>query len=258
MLLKALEVSINIRPHLFSLLSSTRSLTACIAASTPDQTPAHNWLDPQITSASDRIAKHMVLLIILRRVSPIPIGLIPEDLFKAISRLESKALNIFHGIMVFASWRESPATASLRHSLWAQNRSKMSCQWGALQPPGPDPPWIECAILWMWAPVISTTSRRGIGCHTLAMRWNMYGVEVDVWTSVLAILIFVFLTFAVFHFNQVCWQQYSILGPICNVEGQHHMWWWSLLGDQCYVLEHKLKSWKVGAGSTRTNKAKGA
>ena len=102
MLLKAFEASINNNPQSPTLLSSKRSLTACIAPSMPNQMPAHNWSDPQITLASDRVTRHIVLLMILRRVSPMPIGLIPGDLSVAISQLETNALIVSHGMMLFS------------------------------------------------------------------------------------------------------------------------------------------------------------
>ena len=90
-----------------------------MAPSMPALTPALSWSTPQTASTSFLVTKQTALPTILRRVSPIPIGLTPGHLSRAINRFETRALISSQGVLVFASLRARAATASLSFPLCA-------------------------------------------------------------------------------------------------------------------------------------------
>ena len=94
--IKTLDVSINIRSQLSSLLCSNRSLTACNCDLNTRTNNGTQLVRPADDLGTVRVARQIALQIILRRVSSIPIGLIPAgDLSKTIRRLETNALNVY-------------------------------------------------------------------------------------------------------------------------------------------------------------------
>ena len=74
-----------------SVLDSWKcSLTECAAASQPAICPAHICKPPAVSRISSLTTTSAALAIILRAMSPMPIGLTPGHLSRAIKRFASK------------------------------------------------------------------------------------------------------------------------------------------------------------------------
>ena len=86
-----------------SLLSESRHLlAACTAASMPDNCPPQSWMQPDASWMSCLIKDRVALAIILRAVSPMPIGRTPGFLSSAMSRHARKGA--IRGGLHRASW----------------------------------------------------------------------------------------------------------------------------------------------------------
>ena len=66
--------------------SSKQDLTACIAASTPEGCPAHNWREPAASRTSWRVMERTAFAMMRLTVSQIPMGRIPGFLSNATRR----------------------------------------------------------------------------------------------------------------------------------------------------------------------------
>ena len=82
--LKALEASTNKIPSVPS--SAKISLIEWTAASQPARWPAHNWRQPEASMTSCFTTRKTALAMIRLEVSPMPMGLTPGFLSRAIKR----------------------------------------------------------------------------------------------------------------------------------------------------------------------------
>ena len=129
----------------------------------PASAPAQGWSEPHISWTSSPARSTTVLPIRRRKLSPIPMGLTPAHLSRAIKRLvlAIRARKLSQGNIEFNITRVNWATASLRCSLCAPYRRSQSCQAVASAPPGPAEAWRRRATIWTWASVMSTTGITG-------------------------------------------------------------------------------------------------
>ena len=137
--------------------------TAWMAPSTPHRVLEHSWAEPHTASATSRVTKQTDLPITLRSTSPIPVGLIPGHLSRAIRRLAKRPRRRDQSMMELAIQRARLATQSRRRRLADPYQSKTSCQWDESHPSGPALPWIR----WMAIDVSLDGSLDGTTLNTM-------------------------------------------------------------------------------------------
>ena len=152
--LNAFDASISRTP--LSSSSWKRFLTAWIAASAPPLCPAHTWMFPALSMTSSEKICIATLLIILLKISPIPIGLHPGFLFSGsslqprnASRLVVDFLFSVLNTSIFSVHivRANRAAASL-HELAAPPylfEARIRLQSSPSIPDGPAPPLVRAA-----------------------------------------------------------------------------------------------------------------
>ena len=127
-------------------LSSKMALIACTAASHPLSSPAHNLIEPVVSSISCLMMESTALLIILLLHSPIPMGLTSGFLSKEASLLATRAVSP-EGLTYSVHIRMAHSAKESHRSpeaLWKDVQSLL--QLAASTPDGPADPNVLSAI----------------------------------------------------------------------------------------------------------------
>ena len=145
---------------------------ACTAASHPDMCPAHTWRGPAESWMSSVMVAAIAFPMILRTVSPIPMGRTPGHLSRAIS-LHAKNADNPCGSTKQVQSRLATDASMLHNSAEAVLNEVQSCFHAAVsRPDGPAAPSILRAVLRMsWPSILS----KMIGCGSVS--W-MFGVTI--------------------------------------------------------------------------------